>query len=100
MGRGTVDTVLQAAPGLQDGMEKGSVKHQMECRALAKYWGELAFRPLHHNVMILTYDDMLADDDQEDEDINLDELRDVPLLQLSQKQCDAVFRNLQIKLDE
>ena len=61
------------------------------------------FRPLHRNVMILTYDDMLdmlADDDQEDDDLNLDELRDVPLLQLSQKKRDALFRNLQIKLDE
>ncbi|GAP60791.1 hypothetical protein AHiyo1_43800 [Arthrobacter sp. Hiyo1] len=53
--------------------------------------------------MVLTYDDMLVmldDDDQEDEDNNLDELRDVPLLQLSQKQRDAVFRDLQVKLDE
>lgn len=103
VGRGTVVTALHAAPGLQDGMEEGSVKHRMECRGLAKYWGELAFRPLHRNVMVLTYDDMLVmldDDDQEDEDINLDELRDVPLLQFSRKQRDAVFRDLQVKLDE
>lgn len=49
--------------------------------------GELAFRPLRRDVML-------------DDDLNLDELRDVPLLQLSQKQRDAVFRNLQVKLDE
>jgi hypothetical protein len=101
IGRGTVVTVLRAAPGLQDGVEEGSAKHRMECRGLAKYWGEVGFRPLHRNIMVLTYDDilvMLDDDDQEDADI--DELRDVPLMQLSQKQRDAVFRNLRIKLDE
>jgi hypothetical protein len=103
VGRGTVVTVLQAAPGLQEGMEEGSTEHRMESDALARYWSELAFRPLHRNFMVLTYDDilvMLDDDDQEDDDLNLDELRDVPLLQLSQNQRDAVFRNLQMKLDE
>lgn len=103
VGRGTVVTVLRAAPGLQDGMEEGSVKHRLECRALAKYWGEVRFRPLHRDFMVLTYDDMLVmldDEAQADDDVNLDELRDVPLLQLSQEQRDAVFRNLQIKLDE
>lgn len=103
VGRGTVVTVLRAAPGLQDGMEEGSAKHRMECRGLARYWGEVRFRPLHRDFMVLTYDDMLVmldDDDHEDDDVNLDELRDAPLLQLSQKQRDAVFRNLQIKLDE
>lgn len=45
----TVVTVLQAAPGLQDGTEEGSTQHHMESDALAKYWGELAFRPLHRD---------------------------------------------------
>jgi hypothetical protein len=103
VGRGTVVTVLHAAPGLQDGMEEGSIKHRMECRALARYWGEVRFRPLHRDFMALTYDDMLVmldDDDHEDDDVNLDELRDVPLLQLSQKQRDAVFTSLRVNLDE
>jgi len=103
IGRGTVVTVLHAAPGLKDDTDEGSLKHRRECRALAKYWGELGFRPLDGNIMVLTYEDMLAmleDEDQEDTDFNLDELRDVPLMQLSQEQRDAVFRNLRSKLDE
>lgn len=103
VGRGTVVTVLHAAPGLEDGMEEGSVKHRMECRGLARYWGEVRFRPLHRDFMVLTYDDMLVmldDDDHEDADVDLDELRDVPLLHLSQKQRGAVFRSLRVKIDE
>jgi hypothetical protein len=53
--------------------------------------------------MILTHDNMLvilAEHDQKRDDLSLDELRDVPLLQLAQKQRDAVFRDLQVKLDE
>jgi hypothetical protein len=101
IGRGTVVTVLRAAPGFQDGVEEGSAKHRMECRGLARYWSEVGFRPLHHNIMILTYDDMLVmlEDDYQ-EDVDVDELRHVPLMQLPQKQRDAVFRELRIKLDE
>jgi hypothetical protein len=101
IGRGTAVTVLHAAPGLNDDTDEGSLKHRRECRALAKYWGEVGFRPLHHNFMVLTYDNMLLmleDDDQEDVDV--DELRNVPLMQMSQTQRDAVFRNLQNKLEE
>lgn len=102
IGRDTVATVLHAAPGLQDGVEEGSAKHRVECRALAKYWGEAGFRPLHRNIMVLTYDDMLGmlDDDDQEDDLDLETLRDVPLIQLSQKQRDAGFRNLRVKLDE
>lgn len=53
--------------------------------------------------MIRAYDNMLvilAEHDQDRDDLSLDELRDVPLLQLSQKQRTRAFRNLQIKLDE
>lgn len=80
------------------------MKHRRECRALAKYWGEAGFRPLPQNFMVMTYDDilgmlgMLDDDDQED--VDFEALRDVPLMQMSQKQRDAVFRNLRTKLDE
>ena len=101
IGRGSVVTVLQAAPGLKDGTKEGSAKHRMECRGLAKYWSELGFSSLDGNIMVMTYEDMLTltDGDQEDE-IDTDALRDVPLMQLSQEQRDAVFRDLRIKLDE
>lgn len=101
IGRGTAVTVLHAAPGLQDGEEEGSFKHRLECRGLAKYWSELGFRPLHGNIMVLTYDDMLAMlEDNALEDVDVDGLRHVPLMQMSQKQRDAVFRSIQAKLDE
>jgi hypothetical protein len=102
IGRGTAVTILHAAPGLKDGMEEGFAKHRMECRGLARYWGELGFRPLDGNIMVLTYDDMLTmiDDDDQEDDVDPDALRDVPLMQLSQEQRDAVFRNLRTKLDE
>ncbi|MDJ0458621.1 hypothetical protein PUN71_015560 [Arthrobacter sp. NQ7] len=101
IGRSTVVTVLRAAPGLQDGVDEGSAKHRMECRGLAKYWGELGFRPLDGNIMVLTYEDMLVMlEDDDPEDVDIDELRDVPLMQLSQEQRDAVFRNLRTKIDE
>jgi hypothetical protein len=101
IGRGTVVTVLRAAPGFQDGVEEGSAKHRMECRGLAQYWREVGFRPLHHNFMVLSSDDMLVmlEDDYE-EGVDVDELPNVPLMQLSQKQREAVFRELRIKLDE
>jgi len=103
IGRDTVVTVLHAAPGLRDDMEEGSAKHRMECRGLAKYWGQFGFRPLDDYIMVLTYEDMLAmieDDEQDEDDLSPDDLRNVPLMQLSQKQRDAVFRELRIKLDE
>jgi hypothetical protein len=52
--------------------------------------------------MVLTYEDMLTmiDDDDQEDDLDPDTLRDVPLMQLSQEQHDAVFRNLRSKLDE
>jgi hypothetical protein len=83
-------------------MEEGSAKHRMECRGLARYWGELGFRPLDGNIMVLTYEGMLTmiDDDDQEDDLDPDALRDVPLMQLSQEQRDAVFRNLRTKLDE
>lgn len=101
IGRGTVVTVLHAAPGLNDDTDEGSLKHRRECRALAKYWGEVGFRPLHHNFMVLTYDDMfLMLENNDQEDVDVDELRNVPLMQMSQTQRDAVFRNLRTQLDE
>lgn len=99
-GRSTAVTALHAAPGLGEGMEEGSLQHRIQCKALAKYWGELGFRPLHRNIMLLTPDDLLDDDQADDDEVDVEALRHVPLMQLSEKERDAVFRNVRAKLEE
>jgi GNAT superfamily N-acetyltransferase len=110
VGRGTVLTVLRAAPVLRGRkLREGSAAHRAESAALGRYWAELGFRPLWQDYMVLSYFDMLtmlAEDDEDDEDDDGDgiedlgeDLRHVPLLQLSPEQRDAAFRELRASRD-
>jgi hypothetical protein len=84
-------------------MEEGSLEHRRESRALAKYWGELGFRRLNGDFMVLAHDailDLLEDQQQDDSDLAVEGLRDVPLMQMSQQEQDAVFKSLRRELDE
>lgn len=103
VGRSTGVVALRAAPGLRDGMEEGSLEHRRESRALAKYWGELGFRRLDGDFMVLADQAMLnllEDQQQDDSDVAVEALRDVPLMQMSQQERDLVFKSLSMKLDE
>ncbi|MGO4591064.1 hypothetical protein [Paenarthrobacter sp. 2TAF44] len=84
-------------------MEEGSLEHRRESRALAKYWGELGFRRLDGDFMVLADQailDLLEDQQQDDSDVAVEALRDVPLMQMSQQERDLVFKSLSMKLDE
>jgi GNAT superfamily N-acetyltransferase len=88
VGRGTVLTVLRAAPVLRGRkLREGSAAHRAESAALGRYWAELGFRPLWQDYMVLSYLDLGED------------LRHVPLLQLSPEQREAAFRELRASLD-
>lgn len=103
VGRSTGVVALRASPGLRDGMEEGSLEHRRESRALAKYWGELGFRRLNGDFMVLAdyaILDLLEDQQQDESDLAVEALRDVPLMQMSQQERDAVFQSLRRELDE
>jgi GNAT superfamily N-acetyltransferase len=110
VGRGTKLTVLKAAPVLRGRkLREGSAAHRAESAALGRYWAELGFRPLWQDYMVLNYFDMLtmlAEGDENDEDDDGDgiedlgeDLRHVPLLQLSPEQREAAFRELRASRD-
>lgn len=103
VGRSTGIVVLRAAPGLREGMEEGSLEHRREARALANYWSELGFRRLNGDFLVLTDQDifdLLEEQQHDDGDVDVEALRDVPLMQLSQKERDAVLKSIRTKLDE
>ncbi|MFJ5958210.1 hypothetical protein ACIQC5_19910 [Paenarthrobacter sp. NPDC092416] len=103
VGRSTGVVALRAAPGLRDGMEEGSLEHRRESRALAKYWGELGFRRLNGDFMVLADEaifDLLEDQQQDDSEVAVEALQDVPLMQMSEQERDAVFKSLRRELDD